>query len=141
MYSSKVEMSQGKTEQVQERAGPSGAKEATSTDQLSQLMASIQKSQARFENQQLLVCKEEVRQGQEDAATKALKKVRHEKPYQFRRKGNEEQASFNTRIDKALSEAQLDLPGPGTSLALKHAHKATRVKSFSVKNLGMQGWR
>ena len=85
--SSKAEMSQDETRWVQEKAVTLRAKEATSTDQLSKLLASIQKSQGRFEKQ-LLAFKEKVRQGQEDAATKALKRARHEKPYQFHGKGN-----------------------------------------------------
>ena len=36
----------------------------------------------------------------------------------YGRKGNEDQVSFNAYIDEALAEAQLDLPGPGTSMAI-----------------------
>ena len=109
--SSEAEMSQDETRRVQEKAVTPRAKEATSTDRLSKLLASIQKSQARFEKQ-LSAFKEEVRQDQEDAATKALKRARHKKPYQFCRKGNKEQASFNADVEEALSKAQLDLPDP-----------------------------
>ena len=37
--------------------------------------------------------------------------MRHEKPYQYKRKGNEEQARFNAKVDEA-------------SQALERAHKA-----------------
>jgi len=42
-------------------------------------------------------------QGQEDAATKAVKKVRHERPYNFKRKGNEEQAGFNEKLEDVVT--------------------------------------
>ena len=97
-------MRQDETRRVQEKAITPKAKEATLTDWLSKLLASIQKSQVHFDKQ-LSAFKEEVCQGQEEATTKAPKRARHEKPYQFRRKGNEEQASLNVRVDKALSKA------------------------------------
>ena len=62
--------------------------------------------------------------GPRRSTNKALKRVRHEKPYQYKRKGNEEQAGFNTKVDYALAEAQLDLPDLGTSQAIERAHKA-----------------
>ena len=88
-------------------------------------------------------------QGQEEAATKVLKRARHEKPSQYKKKGNEEQASFNTCIDELLAEAQLDLPGPGSSAALEHAHKALergrrliaeRQKLICVADCSELGW-
>ena len=94
-----------------------------STDQFAELMSTIRESQARVQ-EELAVFKDEVRQGQEEAVAKALKRARHEKPYQYRRKGNEEQASFNARVDEALADAQLELPGSGTSPALERAIKA-----------------
>ena len=93
--------------------------------------------------------KEEVHQGQEDAVTKALRRARYEKPYQFCRKGNKEQTSFNVRVDEALSDAQLDLPRPGTSPALKRAYKsvkrgrhliAERQKLIHIANHSELGW-
>ncbi len=51
----------------------------------------------------------EVCQGQEDAAAKALQRVRHDKPYSFKCKGNEEQATLNSKADKTLAEAQAKL--------------------------------
>ena len=63
---------------------------AVTNNQFAQLMAAIHASQERIDYK-LAVFRAEVKQGQEAAATKALKRVRHDKPYSFRRKGNEEQ--------------------------------------------------
>ena len=59
----------------------------------------------------------EVRQGQEEAAAKALKRARYEKPYAFKRKGNEEQAEFNAKVDETAAEAEAELMEAGTSAA------------------------
>ena len=63
-----------------------------------QLMSAIKTSQDQFQRD-LCAFKDEIRQGQEEAATKALKRARHERPYQYKRKGNEEQAGFNAKVD------------------------------------------
>ena len=62
--------------------------------------------------------------GQEEAATKALKRVRHKKPYEFRRKGNEEQATFNSRVDETMAETLTEQADAGTSPALERAQTA-----------------
>ena len=54
--------------------------------------------------------KAEMRLGQEEAAAKALKRARLERPYTYRRKGNEEQAGFNTKLESRP-------PPPSTELA------------------------
>ena len=63
----------------------------------------------------------EVRQGQEEAASKALKRVLYKKPYSFKRKGNEGQATFNARLDETLAQAKCDIAtipsDPATVLA------------------------
>ena len=64
---------------------------------------------------ELSAFKDEVHQGQEEAATKAIKRARFEKPYQYKKKGKEEQASFNACVDEALAEVQLELPEAGTN--------------------------
>ncbi len=65
--------SDGETEQ--RAATASGT---ISGDQFSAFMAAIQATQDRVDGQ-FSTFRDEVRQGQEDAATKALKRVRHEK--------------------------------------------------------------
>ena len=103
--------------------GPQGSALGMATDQFAELMSKIQESQARLHDE-LSVFKEEVRQGQEEAATKAIERARYEKPYQYKRKGNEEQAAFNPRVDEALAKIQLELPEARTTPALECTHKA-----------------
>ena len=110
-------------DRVEGEVASRGSYQGIAMDQFAQLMSTIRESQARLQDE-LSAFKDEVRQGQEEAATKALRRARHEKPYQYKRKGNEEQASFNARVDESLAEAQLELPGAGTSSALERAHKA-----------------
>ena len=62
-------------------------------------MEAIQTSHARFESQ-LSVFKAEISRWQEELATKVLRRARHEKPYCYKWKRNEEQASFNGRLDE-----------------------------------------
>ena len=100
-------MSGGDDDQTMPR--PSGATPATiSADQFWQLMAAIAISQSWMDDK-LVEFRNEIRQGQEDVAAKALKWVRYEKPYVFRKHGNEEQANFNAKVDKALAQAMSDL--------------------------------
>lgn len=61
----------------------------------------------------------ELQQGQENAASKALKCVRREKTYVFKCKGNEEQAAFNERIKEVCTDTQAKLAMVGGTLAVK----------------------
>ena len=79
-----------------------------SSDQFAQLMGAITESHSRME-EKLGEFRTEVRQGQEEAAAKALKRARYEKPYAFKRKGNEEQAEFNAKVDETAAEAEAEL--------------------------------
>ena len=90
--------------------------EPISTGEFARIMEAITSSQARMEAK-LVEFKTEVRQGQEDAAARALKQARYEKPYSFKRKGNEEQASFNLKVDESLAEAEAELAETGPSTA------------------------
>ena len=103
-------------------AGESSASGRISADQFT-VMTAVQASQGCLESP-FAALKDEVRHGQEEAAAKAVKLARHEKPYTFQKKGNEEQATFNARVDETLAEAQADLPTAGTSPALTRAHQA-----------------
>ena len=82
--------------------------------QFSQIMEAITSSRARME-EKLTEFKTEVRQGQEDAAARALMRARYEKPYAFKRKGNKEQANFNVKLDEAIAEAEVELAEAGPS--------------------------
>ena len=75
---------------------------------------------------QLSAFEAEVQQGQEEATTKALKRARHEKLHQYKKKGNEEQVRFDASVNKVLAEAKVDLSGPGTTLAIERAHQAIK---------------
>ena len=67
------------------------------TADMAAILKDIRESQKKLSDK-FVHFQEEVKRGQEDAATKALKRVRREKSYVYRRKGNEEQALFNEKI-------------------------------------------
>ena len=101
---------------------PSGASSGTpmSTDQFSLILTAINSSQKNFEKK-LEEFRAEVRQGQEDTATRVLKRSRLlEKPYVYRRKGNEEQAKFIDKVEDVLAEANSELSqvAPSSSPAI-----------------------
>ena len=54
-------------------------------------------------------------QGQEEEATKTLKRARFAKPYSYRRKGKEAQALFNAKVDETLAQAESDAAGGESS--------------------------
>ena len=85
-------------------------------------MQTIEASQVRLE-EQLAQFQAEMREGQEEAAAKALKRARYEKPYSFKKKGNEAQALFNAKLDETLAQAETDaaavVTGPPSAPALQ----------------------
>ena len=119
-----------------------------SNDQFARLMEAIQASQDRVDHK-LCEFLAEVRQGQEEAATKALKQVRHEKPYEFHHKGNEEQATFNSRVDETMAETLTELTDAGTLPTLEQAQTALtkgrrlieeRQKLIKIADRSEYGW-
>ena len=96
---------------------------------LAQLMEAIESSQTRME-EKLAQFRSEVRLGQEEAAAKALKRARYEKPYSFKRKGNEAQALFNSKLDETLAQAESDAAsvaaGPSAAPALQRVVEGLR---------------
>lgn len=121
-----------------------------SQDQFAQLMGAIGASQTRMDDK-FAEFQAEVRRGQEDAAAKALKRVRYEKPYEYRRKGNEEQATFNAKLDEVVAEAetQLEEAGPSLAPALQRAKEALksgrqliaeRQKLIKIADRSEHGW-
>ena len=72
------------------------------SQQFAPIMEAITSSQARME-EKFAEFKSKMQQGEEDAA---VKRARYEKPYSFKRKGNEEQATFNSKIDESIAEAK-----------------------------------
>ena len=81
---------------------------SVSAGQFAQLMEAITASQTRMD-ERFAEFRTEVRQGQEDAAAKALKRARYEKPYEFKRKGadfhNRQMPRFNSRCWNPGAEA------------------------------------
>ena len=122
---------------------------AVSTSQFAQLMEAIQASQDRLE-EKFTDFRAEVRKSQEDAATKALKLVKHEKAYTWRKKGHEEQYAFNSCVDEAIGEAQEELVSAGqTDASLEKAAKALgrgreligeRQKLIKIADRSELGW-
>ena len=133
--------------------GPSGtASVAISPAQFSQLMSAITASQLAVDTK-LQQFREEIRRGQEEAATKAVKRARCEKPYTFRKRGNEEQATFNAKVEEALSQAESDLSSiptaPTTSSAIQRVKESLqkgrslieeRQKMIRLADRSDHGW-
>ena len=96
-----------------------------SQDQFGQLMQAISSSRMDFASQ-LSSFKQEIRQSQDEVASKALKKVKLDKPFTYRRKGNEEQATFNSKVESAVAEAQAELDSIPTSPVVVRAQEALK---------------
>ena len=120
-------MSESKAERT--IPGPSGSSSVTvSGNQFAQLMAAIESSQSRMD-EKLAQFQEEIRQGQEDAASRALKWARYDKPYVFKKRGNEEQASFNAKVDEALVQAESDLS------VVEHTLASTSTLTAAIQHI------
>ena len=98
-----------------------------SPDQFTQLMEAITAAQTPMD-EKFSEFQVEVRQGMEEAAAKALKRARYEKPYTFKRKGNEEQATFNAKLDETVADVESELTeaGPAAAPALQRAMEAIK---------------
>ena len=70
----------------------------------------------------------EIRLGQEDAAANALKRSRYEKPHEYKRKGNKQQAAFNAKLDEAVAKAKLQIEeaGPSKAPAVERSKEALK---------------
>ena len=97
--------------------------EPLSESQFSSLLSAMQESQRRLDRK-LAEFKSDVRQAQDEAATKAINRVRREKPYEFKRKAHEEQARFNAQVEESVQEAQDALATMDDSPSLQRAHEA-----------------
>ena len=80
--------------------GPSG-------DQYAQLLTAIQANRQRMDDQ-LEGMRAEVRLSQEDTTVKGVKRVQRDKPYAYRKKGNEEQAASIKRVTDVIAEAEAE---------------------------------
>ena len=70
-------------------------------ESFSQLIQVIGSLQVRME-EKFACFQSEVRQGQEEVATKTLKRALFEKLYTYRHNGNGAQALFNAKVDETL---------------------------------------
>ena len=96
-------------------------------DQFSQLMEAIASSQTQMEHR-FAEFWDEVRKGQEDAASKALKRAKYEKPYIYRRKSNEEQSIFNSCLDETVAEAETELTAASSNTTLSSTTAIARAR-------------
>ena len=88
--------------------------------QFAQLMEAIQASQDRVDSKLAEFCTE-VRQSQEDAVMKAVKRVCSECQFVYKRKGNKEQVTFIAKVEDTIVEA---VAKARSSPALEHAQDA-----------------
>ena len=80
-------------------------------EQFSKLMEAIQSTQSSLDDK-LADFKAQVCQSQEEAAAKAVKRSKAaEKPYVFKKKGNEAQAKFNSEVEDSVNDALGELEG------------------------------
>ena len=114
-------------------SGTTAAKTAAKDADMSAILNEIRESQRKLSSK-FVQFRDEIKRGQEDAAEKALKRVRREKPYVYKRKGNEEQANFNEKVEEAIASAQLELEGPSTSAAIGKASSKVCCCSQSGKS-------
>ena len=106
-------------------------------DQFTQLMEAIASSQTRMEHR-FAEFRDEVRQGQEDVASKALKWAKFEKPYIYRRKGNKEQAIFNSCLYETVAEVETELAATSSSTP-SSTTAITRARACLQKGRSMGG--
>ena len=115
-------------------------------------MSTIASSQSRLD-EKLAQFQEEVRLGQKEAIAKAVKKSIYEKPYFFRRKGNEAQVNFNARVNEAFVQAKAEVgnipTNPNASGAIEGVRSSIkngcllleeRHKLILLANRSEQGW-
>ena len=86
---------------------------------------------------------------QEEAATKAANRVQRDKPYEYKKKAHEEQASFNEKVQEAVGEARdaletaTDSPAvqrEKTALQRGRALMAERKKIIKIADRSANGW-
>ena len=102
------------TAQVVQPHGPPTGSEL-SRSQFASLLAAIKDSESRLDQRF-----SDFKGAQEEAA-KAAKRVRHEKPYDYKKKAHEEQATFNAKVQDALKEATDALDDTADSPAIQRA--------------------
>ena len=131
-------------------AGGSGSSSVTpatlSGSQFTSLLTAIQESERRLDRK-LADFKADVRQAQDEAATKAVHRMRHDKPFEYTAHG--EQARFNAQVEETVQEAQEALSTLEEALALQRAQEALekgahllaeRQKLIKIADRSANGW-
>jgi len=99
------------------RSAPAGPSALTSTQFVS-LLATIESSDKRLDSK-LAAFKADVKQAQDDTATKDASCIQNETPHAYKIKGNEEQACFNSQVEDALQDVEDALCDAAPSPAMK----------------------
>ena len=119
-----------------------------SGSQFASLLSAIQESERRLDNK-LADFKADVRQALDKAATKAVSKMRHDKPYEYKKKSHEEQARFNAQVEETVQEAQEALTALEETPSLQRARDALekgarllteRQKLIKIADRSANGW-
>ena len=135
------------TAQVVQPHGPPTGSEL-SRSQFASLLAAIKDSESRLDRR-FSDFKTDIKGAQEEAAAKAAKRVRHEKPYDYKKKAHEEQATFNAKVQDALKEATDALDDTADSPAIQRAKTtveegkhllAERQKLIKIADRSANGW-
>ena len=133
-------------------AGGSGSSSVTpatlSGSQFTSLLTAIQESERRLDRK-LADFKADVRQAQDEAATKAVHRMRHDKPFEYKKKAHGEQARFNVQVEETVQEAQEALSTLEEAPALQHTQEALekgarllaeRQKLIKIADRSVNGW-
>ena len=129
------------------------AEQAISTAQLpgsqfAALLAAIRDSEHRLDRK-LADFKADVQQAQDEVATKAVNRVRNDKPYHYKKKAHEEQARFNAQVEESVQEARDAFAVIEDSPAIQRARDALgkgarlladRQKLIKIADRSDNGW-
>ena len=129
------------------------AEQAISTAQLPEsqftaLLAAIRNSEHRLDRK-LADFKADVQQAQDEAATKAVNRVRNDKPYHYKKKALEEQACFNAQVEESVQDAHDAFAAIEDSPAIQRAREALekgarlladRQKLIKIVDRSDNGW-
>ena len=116
-----------------------------SNAQFATLLAAIKQSETRLD-QKLVAFRSDLK---EEAATKAANRVRRDKPYAYKKKAHEEQATFNEKVQEAVREAHEALETATDSPAVQRAKTALqqgstllseRQKLIKIADRSANGW-
>ena len=91
--------------------------------QFAALLAAIRDSEHRLDRK-LANVKADVQQAQDEAATKAINRVRNDKPHHYKKKALVEQACFNAQVEESVQDAHDAFAAIVDSPAIQRAREA-----------------